>query len=766
MTVTLSDFRSISSAAKGVSLDQALWFFDRGFSVIPLGPTDDERDDETLKQRKTPDWRVLPKGDDGKPTWKPFQETKASRKQLTAWFGNGIPRNAGLVCGPSCGVYLIVIETDTDEAEAAAAPVLPFTPMMTRSGRGGIHRFYRAPIGFTTLPDRIFINGIRIELKRLGQQVVAPGSLHPNGNRYEMLGEWPSLEEVPVFPEDLLIRLSLDPSVNIPTSSGLPRIAPPLPEVVPNGDRNNTLFREAGRLRRLGWTEDEIYTALTGLNKRTTTKLDNNELRKMAKSVMRYAPAADVFPLTESGDAEYFAAVNADLVRFDHLRERWLVFQEHHWRPPTTGEVHRLALDAMRGRQDAAKKVSDDAEQKRRKLWAIKGEERKRLTNMLKLAENILPLADDGENWDKDPWLLGVTNGVVDLRTGLLRDGRPEDRITMRTACAFDPEATCPLFDQTIAEIFGHDAELIAYMDRFFGYSLTGDCREEKLAICWGDGGNGKGTLLNTVGKLLKDYTDTLPFSSLEVQKHGELPPYDLAKLVGKRFVTASETLDERRLNEGRIKALTGRDPVDARFPYGRWFSYVPNAKFWLSTNVKPKTEDTSEGWWRRVEFIPFTQSFKDKPETGQKAANQQLKDQLMEELPGILARFVRGCLEWQRRGLDSPPVVREATKQYRAESEPLQKFLDDCCVLGDNKLVSSGALFEAYCRWAKMQDGIRLGNQRFYAAMEKRFQRVEGRPVQYRGVGLVDMRYESREDAAKAAVESAREAVDGGIPF
>jgi putative DNA primase/helicase len=220
----------------------------------------------------------------------------------------------------------------------------------------------------------------------------------------------------------------------------------------------------------------------------------------------------------------------------------------------------------------------------------------------------------------------------------------------MMVSVPYDPAATCPRWEATIAEVFGHDRDLQDYIQRAFGYSITGDCREECFFVAYGDGCNGKGTTINTVARILSTYADDVPFSTLERRERSNIPA-DLAKLVGKRFVTASESSETLQLNEARIKGLTGRDPITARHLYQDYFTFQPVAKFWLSTNQKPVVRDDSDGFWRRVHLIPFTQSFIGK-------ANLRLKDELLEEAPGILAWLVRGAIAWQREGLKRPDAV------------------------------------------------------------------------------------------------------------
>src|SRR5262249_1746642 len=168
--------------------------------------------------------------------------------------------------------------------------------------------------------------------------------------------------------------------------------------------------------------------------------------------------------------------------------------------------------------------------------------------------------------------------------------------------------ATCPLFEVTISQIFNSNKRLIDYVHRALGYSLSGDMREECFFVTWGNGRNGKGTLMNTVARILGDYADNLSFSALEQhERTGGAAWPEIAKLPGKRFVTASES-SEVRLNEARIKALTGRDPMTARGLYQAEFTFEPVAKFWLATNKKPRVKDDSDGFWSRVKLIPFTQ--------------------------------------------------------------------------------------------------------------------------------------------------------------
>ena len=437
---------------------------------------------------------------------------------------------------------------------------------------------------------------------------------------------------------------------------------------------------------------------------------------------------------TESGDAETFAALHGDSVRYDHRRGRWLTFKGHSWKPQTDGEVDRLSLLVVRHRQKEAQSTENPDQKAARVLWALKGESRSRRVNLMALAQSVKPISDKGDMWDKDPWLLGCPNGVVDLRTGELRPGRPEDRITMQAAFPFDPHAKAPLWEATIAAVFDNDPAIIAYFQRAMGYSTTGATKEEVLFVCHGNGSNGKGTLMNTVGKVLGDYSDDLPFSTFEQRGGSSGIPNDIAKIDGKRFVTSAETSTTGgvKLNEERIKAMTGRDPITARFLRQEFFTFEPLAKIWFAANQRPEIRDDSDGLWRRLHLVPFLQSF------GKEKANLDLKDLLLLEGPGILRWLVEGALEWQRLGLAPPQSVLAGTEAWKEESDPLSDFLLEACVEAPEARVGATVLYEEYRRWAA-RGGTRepFSQKAFGTRMRKKHQVEEGRHVRYVGIGL-----------------------------
>lgn len=409
---------------------------------------------------------------------------------------------------------------------------------------------------------------------------------------------------------------------------------------------------------------------------------------------MRTRKRATLPQPTDTGNAELLAELYGDKLRYDHAKSRWLLWRKHWWEEAKGGEVMRLAKLAARHRLRRAVKIAGGEQRDAGIRWAQQSEMRPRLEAAIALAQSERPLSDPGMNWDADPCLLGVANGIVDLRTGLLRKGVPSDRITMHTKVAFRSWAKCPRWKSFLVEILVEE-ELIQFVQRAVGYSLTGETREQCVFLCYGQGANGKSTFLEVLRYTLGEYAHNTPFSTLELKGRTSIPN-DVAALVGRRFVTAIETNDSARLNEARLKGLTGSDAVTARYLHREFFTFQPVAKIWLAFNHKPLITDDSHGFWRRINLIPFLQTF------AEGKMDKELLGILRAEGPAILAWAVRGCVLWQSDGLRPPPVVRAATQEYREESDPLRDFIEELCILRPSKSVAVGALWVAYRNWVK----------------------------------------------------------------
>jgi putative DNA primase/helicase len=436
--------------------------------------------------------------------------------------------------------------------------------------------------------------------------------------------------------------------------------------------------------------------------------------RVIAEGAMTRNSRRKLPPRSDAGNGEFFATLYGVHTRFNHSRQRWLLFSDHCWKTDSDGELMRMAKRAVRYRLMRSANIGDDDKRQEEAKWALSSESRARLEAMLNLARSENPIADDGSGWDADGWLLGVANGVVEVRTGVLRSGVANDRITLHSDIPFDSSAECPRWVRFLDEVFDGNPELIAYVHRAVGYSLTGQTSEQCFFCCYGEGANGKSAFLKAIGHVLGTYACNLLFSAFELNARSAISN-DAATLPGKRFVTAIEIDESGRLNEARIRALTGGDILTARLLYREFFHFKPDGKFWLAFNHRPVVTDASHGFWRRVHIIPFLRQF-------DPHADPHLEETLTAGAPGILAWAVRSCLEWQRVGdLNLPVIVREATQTYREDSDPLQDFIADVCIVHLNAVISVAGLCEHYVNWVLQSGGTQesLGRPAFNRRME-----------------------------------------------
>ena len=346
-----------------------------------------------------------------------------------------------------------------------------------------------------------------------------------------------------------------------------------------------------------------------------------------------------------------------------------------------------------------------------RKAWTKKCQSRRGLQNMVSLLQDEPGISVDVTELDKDPDLLGVANGALDLWTGQLRAAGREDLITRAAATLYDPDATAPQWERFL-EAVQPDPEFRAFLGRAAGYSLTGHTCEQCFFVLHGDGSTGKTTFIETIRFVLGEYAAGLPASSLTASKQSAIPN-DLARLCGARFVPAAETNEFQRMDEALLKRLSGSDTIEARFLNKEFFSFPPTHKLWIATNHLPHVQDTGHGFWRRPVLIPFDQKFAGDSD------DKRLRDKLKAEAPGILAWAVRHCLEWQREGLNIPPRLVQSVDEYRTDQDVVARFVADCCDVGDGLSAPAASLYQAFQEWASEQGESALNGTAFGIRLE-----------------------------------------------
>jgi putative DNA primase/helicase len=355
------------------------------------------------------------------------------------------------------------------------------------------------------------------------------------------------------------------------------------------------------------------------------------------------------------------------------------------------------------------------------------------LNALLALAQSEAEISIAAEQLDADNWRLTCRNGLLDLRTGTLAAHDRAALCTKRVEADYRAQATCPTWLAFLDTIFAGDGELIAYLQRAVGYSLTGDTSEQCLFVLHGTGANGKSTFIETLTAILAEYGATTPTETLMV-KHGDSIPSDVARLVGARFVAASESGDGRRLDEELVKRITGGDRMTARFMHRDWFQFTPVLKLWLAVNHEPTIRGTDHGIWRRIHLVPFAVTIPDERQ------DKGLKAKLLSERAGILAWAAQGCLTWQREGLRPPAKVVAATKAYRARMDNIGQFIGQMTVKTPTATTSARRLYGAYEAWCQESSEVLANQTRFgrYLGDHGFNKQRTMRGVEWIGIGLL----------------------------
>lgn len=397
---------------------------------------------------------------------------------------------------------------------------------------------------------------------------------------------------------------------------------------------------------------------------------------------------------SDTGNAECLAILNGNDLRYCHTHHKWYAWDGARWAMDMGGAASRAAIAVVRARYRAAESITDFEQRKKFAVWCIGCESASKIDAQLKIGGALLAFSTQIEQYDADPLLAATPGETLDLQAVARQAVRREDYMTMRIGVAYDPAAECPRWRQFLNEIFKSDQELIAYIQRGVGYSLTGDTREQQLFLLHGSGANGKSVFLDILTELSGDYAGNAAFETFDAGKRSE-STNDLAALRGKRFVTVIETEEGRRLAEARVKSVTGQDMITCRFLYGEYFSYRPTYKIWLAMNHLPVIRGTDKGIWRRIHLVPFLQSFIGRED-------KMLRLALRSELPGVLVWALEGLRNWHERGLDPPSAVLRATQQYQAESDQIGRWIIECCVIAETACISVSAAYKSYVAWCE----------------------------------------------------------------
>ncbi len=697
-----------------------------------------------------------------------FHDATTDPDQLHRWWSHNPDLNLAIATGPSQLVIVDVDEDadghhtlDTLEAEHGPLPAT-----LTSLTADGQHRCYRAPadVEVRNTAGRL---GPGIDTRGAGGYIVAPPSIHPTGVRYEWLDPDVDVADLPGWIVDQVARPRGHDQVPrtiapLPSTRGgttayaraaLDREAAAV-GAAPEGTRNDTLNRAAYNLGQLiaggQLDEPDVIATLThaaqtcGLPAReisqtirsgltdgrqhprhpqpATTTTTTSTARPAATANGDHAvepPPPDEPPddaqdeppstpvvhhRTDLGNARRLVDQAGHQFRWVPQWGTWLHWDGRRWARDTTREIDRRAKRVADTILTETAQLTDHEERKKHVAWALRTEGEARIRAMVTLTQTEPGIPIEPHQLDADPWLLNVENGTLDLRTGELHPHDPALLITKLAPVHWDADATYPDWDRFLDTSTGGDTDLAGFLARLVGYTLTGDTREEILALVHGPTQSGKSTFAGAVQQLLGDYARRADFETfLARNDSGSNARPDIARLAGARYVVSYEVDEGKRLAEGLVKTLTGGDTITARFLYRDDFEFVPAFKLWLVANHAPKVRAGDDAIWRRILRIPFTHTV---------PADQRddtLKPRLEHDpdaRAAILAWAVRGCEDWQAHGLGIPDTVRRSTDAYRADQDPLRDWITDRIVLEADTWTPGKTLRDDYTAWCE-ENGI-----------------------------------------------------------
>ncbi len=683
----------------------------RGWPVIPLKK--DTHDGKTVKRPLIEAWQQLGIVDDG---------------QLVEWFGDGSGYGIGIVASNEHAIVDIDLKHGGIESFVEATGLMPeaFPTPTARTATGGYHLHFK-----NTDPDRVLANWVGflpgIDLRVDGGQVVAPPTVRQDADweaarayvwlktagQIEMaeLPEWVRPKQKDGKKEDLRQKATIEP-----------------------GTWNDTMIRHAGVEVRRSASEDELYERLVVISNtrsrpedRELTALDHETLRGMAHRAWEQFKTEQRYEQSEEGQSQLFAQTHRDVARFNWSTGDWMVWAEHWWELDRGGRVRdwvgnayeiRLA-DARQAYNDFAKQAPDGLSIKEVEKWVAE-HDRAGLGAELSFAKSMgsyraqeavwhlarKHLGSARIDWDTDPTRIGVKNGVVNLVTGELEKGIPEQMLSRHVDIEYQPAVTCPRWERFVSEILSDDSEMVEYFHRLIGYGLTGDNSLQQWWLLKGSGSNGKGLLRRTLRNIFADYGHTMAIEALTKTRNRTGISNDVVELDGKRLVVAGEPENWAEIDTSRIKSLSHGDTVRARNLNEKNKEFVPVCKFVIDSNHDFTVKDDTDGFWRSMRRIILKRGFwpsKDDSrwKDGDMLIDPDLEVTLRVEYEGILAWIVRGAMKFYADRLTPDPLrtprkVIEDTEAERRAQDTFGQFLNSVMEDGDGtvKIVDLYTLF------------------------------------------------------------------------
>ncbi|MBG7619020.1 bifunctional DNA primase/polymerase [Herbaspirillum sp. AP02] len=658
-----------------------------------------------------------------------FKQATSDRDQVSYWARTMPWANIGIATGRQESRNFFVVDIDVKgdakgmESLACLRQDIEFPEtLMAKTPSGGLHLYFRLPLD-TKLRNRTNIMP-GIDIRADGGYVVAAPSVIA-GTSYEWVDDTVLIAEAP---EALIAWAKSRQKKDKDTEASA--------DAVPQGGRNDQLMRLAMKQLKKGASREEVTELVMDANiDFCDPPLENTEVLHIIDNVFRNYEDQRSTHFTDMGNAKRMAMKYGADIRYVVETKQWLIWTGNYWMEINNLDIVAMAKTIPMELHVEADQVADDNLRKEMKRHASASEGALKLQHMIELFKSEPNIAVSIDDLDRNRFLFGVQNGVINLKTGEFKEAKREMLITQVSPVTYDPDATCPLFESFMMQIMKKDKELVEYLQKAVGYSLSGSVSEQCLFFLYGYGANGKSTFLNIVRAVVGDYgAQAAGETLLEQNRSSNGPSEDLARLRGKRFVALSEVDDGKAFAEGLFKSLTGGEPITARRLYQGMFEYLPAFKLFLAANHKPIAKSGGHGFYRRLRLIPFEMTIKKEDQ------DPQLEHKLREEAPGILNWAIKGCLEWQKHGLTSPKAVVRAIEEYESEMNILKAWMAEYVVVDSKYRASSAELYASFSEWAKSYHSWSWSQNRFGRKLaEHGFKSKKTPKIVYLGLTLRD---------------------------
>jgi len=483
--------------------------------------------------------------------------------------------------------------------------------------------------------------------------------------------------------------------------------------------------------------------------------------------VCRSGETCELAELTDRGNALRLIRLFGGNAMYMSLRDKWLCWDGHHWVYDEDERLHReyvpKVVDELRTEAEYQSLMDPEAG-KRWYRFMLSSQNTTRINNMFTEARRTMGCRrispDMLDSVEGARYLFNCRNATIDLVEGRPREQRRSDLLSAMAPVTYDPDAESELWLETIDTIFEYEPSIKPFIRRVFGSCLTGDTDDGKFFFLWGEGQNGKGTMLGTLEKLLGSdqygYAQHANASTFMAQK-GDRIPNDIACLKGSRAVIVGEIKDLRALDISLLKEITGGDPVKARFMREEYFTFMPQFKLFFQGNHRPELGVINKAVERRFVYIPFTTQIPDA------RRDDKLKEKLLSEenRSGILNWLVEGCRDWLHppKGetrLRIPSFVEQETREYLEDLDPVGAFLKQCTQPAENNLQHK-ALHELYEKWRRVCDKKQLSVQALSSIMQdKGYRRIKPHnKVHWCGIGFEEEEKKRIEEEYEYLVRS-----------